>query len=471
MAIEIYEGELTGSEVDALLSTVSSSNISATHKITRSATLVIAASNSSAKVKAQADYVCDGTDDQEEINTAIGIINAVGGGRVILLEGIYYIGASIVPCNNLSFGGTGWGSVRLFQVGNTNVIAKTDGTSNDARVIISDIIIVGDANATSGSAIYIDNQSNFTMSMVYVLSMPEYGIYIGVTSGSNHQLYNVYINGCGAAAYYIGAAHTLLDHAVSDGCLFSLFVPQSGSFLQVISSHFEGASNNGIQLSAPYSSIIGSKIITPGGRGVYITADGYAATFTGNLIYECINTGIDTLAPNTKIIGNTIKSINGIYGININPTAINSIAAENILSGTGDGRYVVISAPGSSIINNQCAGVSDVGIELISAPENIRIENNNIDKPIVGARGNGDIIKNNIGYITENTGTATITAAATTVNVIHGLAAAPTRVILSPTTATGGKDFYVSAKDATTFTITIDTEADEAISFDWQAVI
>jgi hypothetical protein len=36
---------------------------------------------------------------------------------------------------------------------------------------------------------------------------------------------------------------------------------------------------------------------------------------------------------------------------------------------------------------------------------------------------------------------------------------------------TTGKQYYVSAKDATTFSITIDSPAEEGISFDWQAVI
>ena len=71
----------------------------------------------------------------------------------------------------------------------------------------------------------------------------------------------------------------------------------------------------------------------------------------------------------------------------------------------------------------------------------------------------------------NKTGTATITAGTTTVEVTHGLAATPTHVLLSPTTATGGKDFYVSAKGATTFTITIDSAHSADISFDWSAVI
>ena len=95
MAIEIYEGELTGSEVDALLSTVSSSNLSATHKITRSATIVIAASDSSEKSKAQADYVCDGVADDIEIQAAIDALPSLGG-IITFLEGNYTVTARIV---------------------------------------------------------------------------------------------------------------------------------------------------------------------------------------------------------------------------------------------------------------------------------------------------------------------------------------------------------------------------------------
>ena len=52
----------------------------------RFATLVVAASNSLDKYRA--DYVCDGTDDNVEIQNAINALPA-GGGRVLLLEGTY----------------------------------------------------------------------------------------------------------------------------------------------------------------------------------------------------------------------------------------------------------------------------------------------------------------------------------------------------------------------------------------------
>lgn len=65
----------------------------------------------------------------------------------------------------------------------------------------------------------------------------------------------------------------------------------------------------------------------------------------------------------------------------------------------------------------------------------------------------------------------TLKAGQTSVDVTHGLAAAPTRVQLTPTTATAGKDPRVTAKAATTFTITIESAHSADISFDWSAVV
>jgi len=56
--------------------------------VVRAATLVVAANDSSTKSKAQADYICDGVDDQVEIQAAIDALPAQGG-KVLLLEGTY----------------------------------------------------------------------------------------------------------------------------------------------------------------------------------------------------------------------------------------------------------------------------------------------------------------------------------------------------------------------------------------------
>ncbi|MEN6514449.1 MAG: hypothetical protein ABFC82_10965, partial [Methanoculleus sp.] len=57
-------------------------------------TLVVAASDSTSTAKAQADYVCDGSNDQAEIQNAINALPA-GGGTVQLTEGTFNCAGSI----------------------------------------------------------------------------------------------------------------------------------------------------------------------------------------------------------------------------------------------------------------------------------------------------------------------------------------------------------------------------------------
>jgi hypothetical protein len=81
----------------------------------------------------------------------------------------------------------------------------------------------------------------------------------------------------------------------------------------------------------------------------------------------------------------------------------------------------------------------------------------------------------NKGYVTENKGTATLALSTTSIKVAHGLSVRPTRVILSPTSGTGGKRFRVSSYDSDgdglKFTITVDSSYSSNITFDWEAYV
>jgi len=71
----------------------------------RGSSFIVAASDS--RDKERADYVCDGTADEVEINTAINNLPA-GGGGIQLLEGTYDINSSIIISkNNVSIEGMG----------------------------------------------------------------------------------------------------------------------------------------------------------------------------------------------------------------------------------------------------------------------------------------------------------------------------------------------------------------------------
>jgi len=68
-------------------------NFQPTAAVGRTATYVVAASSSPAHVKRQADYVCDGVDDQVEIQAAIDA--SPEGGTVALTIGDFIISGTI----------------------------------------------------------------------------------------------------------------------------------------------------------------------------------------------------------------------------------------------------------------------------------------------------------------------------------------------------------------------------------------
>ena len=69
-------------------------------------TLVVAAGDSTSTAKAQADYVCDGSNDQAEIQNAINALPA-GGGTIQLTEGTFNCAGSILPKAHTTLKGQG----------------------------------------------------------------------------------------------------------------------------------------------------------------------------------------------------------------------------------------------------------------------------------------------------------------------------------------------------------------------------
>jgi len=75
--------------------------------ISRTATLVVAANDSTAKCKSQADYVCDGTSDDVQIQAAVDALPS-GGGKVTLLEGTFTLSNAISRAiDNITIQGQG----------------------------------------------------------------------------------------------------------------------------------------------------------------------------------------------------------------------------------------------------------------------------------------------------------------------------------------------------------------------------
>ncbi len=113
------------------------------------ATYVVAANDSPARIKAIADYVADGTDDQVEINAAL---TAGAGGKVYLAEGTYTVGATILVPNDTTLEGAGEGTVvELDQLGGNDYIIENADTVSGTGVRIQHLTLDGrDDLNTSG---------------------------------------------------------------------------------------------------------------------------------------------------------------------------------------------------------------------------------------------------------------------------------------------------------------------------------
>jgi len=142
------------------------------------ATIVVAAANSLNKQGAH--YVCDGTNDEEEIQAAIDEVAAAGGGKVLLLEGTFNISSTIQLKTGVSLVGMGWATKIIsdgFSGNNINIEQVSD-------VLIRDIYMDGGQPTTTGGyqQIRISNSSRVKLENLYLKDPPGWHITIGNNS-------------------------------------------------------------------------------------------------------------------------------------------------------------------------------------------------------------------------------------------------------------------------------------------------
>lgn len=154
---------------------------------TVSSTIVIAASDSSDKGKAGADFVCDGTADNVEVTDAIASLPA-GGGKIVLLEGNYYsiISNFELTKNNVIFEGQGQSTIwNLASTGAQFIV-------NANNITFTDITIDGGSLASTVGSKIQNGKTNIKYNNV---------IFSNLSTGINNystatSLGNIEIRGC-----------------------------------------------------------------------------------------------------------------------------------------------------------------------------------------------------------------------------------------------------------------------------------
>ncbi|MCG2713048.1 MAG: right-handed parallel beta-helix repeat-containing protein [Candidatus Omnitrophica bacterium] len=334
---------------------------------------IVAAANSLDKTKA--DYVCDGTADQLEIQQAIDDLGTVGG-AVYLLEGTYNISGAINLDNvapvdsNKSIIGAGAGTVLKLVTGTSNV--NVINASNVNRILISQLMIDG-SNMVSSIGIYLGTVTYSKIDKVwvknnqwciYLLSSSNNTITSNDVQGTNNQ-YNIYLNS--------SSNNTITDNNIQAGQAISIHLLSSSNNNIIANNNVQGNNQYGIYLlsSSNNNTIANNNVQGNGQAGIVISVSSNNNTITGNDV-QGNGSGIATnSSSNNTITSNTVQGNSG-HGIFL-VSASNSIVTSNIVydnggTGTFGGINVVFNSDNNLISSNRIFDSASTGYGINITP-------------------------------------------------------------------------------------------------------
>jgi len=214
-------------------------------------------------------------------------------------------------------------------------------------------------------------------------------------------------------------------------------------------NYVEGNGRYGINVwrNSHYTEVVNNYIIDHAGTsGRGINADSDYLLIEGNYIVNSAVAGIDVYGSYCHVIANVVRDSN--YNIRFNESQHNVA------------------------MNNLCVG-GNVGIEeTANGDYNYIIGNRVLNNSVAGIRTNGanTVVKRNIGYLTENSGTAVILAGSTKVTVNHGLVSTPEKVHATPLNDPGTY-WYIANRNSTTFDIVLASPPSSDVIFSWYAEV
>ena len=383
-----------------------------------------------------------GVDDASVIQSAVNIIADAGGGQILLKSGLYILTDSIKLTTPIIFSGEGLGTILKMADGVGEIPVISIESNN---VVIRDLLIDGNRvnrpeptsvpSPASGILAHWKNPAveDVRIVNVYVKNAPYDGINI---NGWRVMHFYCIVENCGDDGFNSqgGGYHTYIGcvarNMIHDGFHLSNgekgivigceAYDNGGSGLEtlherilIVSSRFVGNHAHGISIYGDYAIIVANECYNCGMPGVStghgIIIKGNNALVANNFVADCTGGGIRIEGDEVRVIGNTVRYFNTDmeqdYAIGITADASNTLIKDN--------------------------DVTNGGMDIISD------------------EGTNTIIQNNIGYATENSGTATFSGDGTTTqfSIAHGLVKAPSKVLVTPMTADAASDFYVTADD------------------------
>lgn len=322
------------------------------------ATFIVAANDSHNKLKA--DFVADGTSDEDEINAAITAANSVGGGVVYLLEGTYTVDSPILLDDNVTL--TGAGSATVITIPNSfdtdiNIIQDADGAgSTDNNIVIRNLTIDG-------------NSANQSAGVMYGIRI----FYSGVAADESVVIDSIAIrNTRYSSVWFDMVNYGVIKNSTFDKDIF-LYPSDPGDATNAYIANNILSNAGGIYLDDYiHTTIVGN---TVEGYGIFLDDGSVWAVIKDNKIYNSAYSGIDSNSMfNTTISGNIIvgSASHGIYVDNgTENTIINNwiedSASDGIRVGSGNDDNII---SGNYILEYGLTNTASSGIRIWSGERN-----------------------------------------------------------------------------------------------------
>jgi len=379
------------------------------------------------------------TDASTVIKSAINALEAEGG-KIVIKAGTYPVTDTIfIRKSNVSIIGEGW-STKLFLADGVNkdvlCIDPIGAGLSIEGILLSDFMIDGNrANNTSGHCIKVNSDATYTFFSSTI---------------RNLRLMNAYF----AGFYSLDASELFLESIHAGWCLngIELYRVSESEIHTIVSEGYQ----DGIQL-------IDCKRIRAYAEGEFQPRYGIYLKNTNEV-------DLHFLAFHNKKHGVFLENshFNRIRGV----SSSNSQEGDGLYDGVNlldSGNNILrVMVMGESSTLRHRTGIREEGTSDWNLIAGCHVGLYNVS-PIVKVGAN-TVIRHNIGYVTENSGTTTFTAGVTSVTVSHGLVTTPKIVLITPHHSEIA-DIRVTAKTATDFTVEVSTAPTADRTFDWYAEV
>jgi len=479
------------------------------------------------------DYNCDGVDDDIQLQAALDALETAGGGLLFIRAGNYSLNNYLRVTSNITVEGEGFATVlklkdnatgpwRDTRVGNEKaigVISIMDDTFTAASATFENIIIRDLLIDVNGANQDVDGNYQFSGIMTelvkncrienvrvnnakwagicsYTYAKPDFPYSSLTITGCNFHNCGISVNGyldeynSGGVFFSHGLTGAVIDKCFANSCQQG-FVMEDAAEDCVISNntaydctksginfrnarhtkvHHNTCYNNGLDGISSHNDCRGTTIDNNScheNTRYGINAGTFGVSIHGNKCYQNGDAGIYMVAYRSSVLGN--HCINN--GTADSPTYAAGIVLNGVIH-TIVGNHLIVSAAEAS------PAAQLYGLYIVSTGKNM-ISNNEISGVTAAVYGNfaaTDKVRDNDGFVTENKGTGSITAAVTSDIITHGLGYTPVLADISitlgenPTNTPGA--IWVDTITDTYFTVNCENVPGASnLDFSWKAKV